>query len=92
VVHGNEETESPSSDSNSEPSSNSNERERTCIIEIRVETPLPKRATSINQAKGVTVQILPSNLHRVQIYTPEEVEQKQESVTRTRIHFEFGLH
>ena len=92
VVPGNKETESPSSDSNSEPPIDSNERQRTCIIEIRVETPLPKRATSINQAKGVTVRTLQSYLHRVQIYTPEEVEQKQESVTRTRIHFEFGLH
>jgi len=54
VIPGNAETESPSSDLNSEPSHSSNERERTCIIEIRVETPLP-RARSIDQAKGVTV-------------------------------------
>jgi len=65
VIPGNADTESPSSDSNSEPSCCSNERERTCIIEMRVETPLPKRATSINQAKGVTVRMLQSNLHRV---------------------------
>jgi len=80
VIPGNAETESPSSDSNSEPSCSSNERERTCIIEIRVETPLPRRATSINQAKRVTVQMLQSNLHIVRIYPPEDVEQKQESV------------
>jgi len=77
VIPGNAETESPLSDSHSEPSCSSNERERTCIIKIRVETPLP-RARSHNQAKGVTVRLLHSNLHRVRMYTPEDVEQKQE--------------
>jgi len=81
VIPGNQETESPSSDSNSESSVDSNERQRTCIIEIQVETPLPgRRSRSINQAKGVTVRILQSNLHRVWIYTPEDVEQKKNSV------------
>jgi len=71
VIPGNQETESPSSDSNSEASVDSNERQRTCVIKIQVETPLPgKRSRSINQAKGVTVRILQSNLHRVRIYTP----------------------
>jgi len=77
VIPGNPETEASSSDS--EPSCSSNERERTCIIEIRVETPLP-RARSINQAKGVTVWLLQSNLHRVQIYAPEDIEQKKDSL------------
>jgi len=78
VIPGNNATDSPSSESES--SKGSNERQRTCIVEIQVKTPLPRRATSINQAKGVTVRMLQSNLHRVRIYTPEEVEQKQESV------------
>jgi len=78
VIPGNDATESPSSESES--SKDSTEKQRTCIIEIQVETPLPKRATSINQAKGVTVRILQSNLHRVRIYTPEDVEQKHKSV------------
>ena len=79
VIPGNAETESPSSDSNLEPSCSSNKRERTCVIKIRVETPLP-RARSINQAKGVTVRLLQSNLHRVRIYTPEDIEQRKESL------------
>jgi len=79
VIPGNEATESPSSESES--SKDSNESQRTCIIEIQVETLLPgKRSRSINQAKGVTVRMLQSNLHRVRIYTPEDVEQKQKSV------------
>jgi len=79
VIPGNDATESPSSESES--SKDSNERQRTCIIEIQVETPLPgRRSRSINQAKGVTVRILQSNLHRVRIYTSEDVEQKQNSV------------
>ena len=77
AIPGNAETESPSSDS--EPSCSSSERERTCVIEIRVETPLP-RARSINQAKGVTVWLLQSNLHRVWTYAPEDIEQKKESL------------
>jgi len=79
VIPGNQETESSSSDSNSEPSSDSSERERTCIIEIQVEMPLPQ-ARSINQAKGVTIRLLLSNLHRVRICTPEDVEQKKDSL------------
>ena len=79
VIPGNAETESPSSDLNSEPSYSSNERERTCSIEIRVDTPVP-RARSINQAKGVTVRLLQSNLHRVRMCTPEDVEQKKDSL------------
>jgi len=79
VIPGNDATESPSSESES--SKGSNESQRTCIIEIQVETPLPgKRSRSINQAKGVAVRMLQSNLHRVRIYTPEDVEQKQKSV------------
>jgi len=67
-------TEASSSDS--EPSCSSSERQRRCIIEVRVETPL---SGSWNQAKGVTVCILQSNLHRVWIYIPEDIEQRQES-------------
>jgi len=77
VIPGNTETEASSSDS--EPSCSSNERERRCVIEIRVETPL-LRARSHNQAKGVTVRLLQSNLHRVRTYTPEDIEQKQDSL------------
>jgi len=73
VIHGNALTEALSSDS--ELSCSSSERQRRCVIEIRVEAPLlsPGR-------KGVTVRILQSNLHRVRIYTPEDIEQAHEGV------------
>ena len=74
VIPGNQLTEASSSDSEPEPSTE--ERERQCIIEVRVETQLSRDYT---QARGVRVRVLQSNLHRVRIYTPEDIEQKQES-------------
>jgi len=65
-------TESSSSDSES---CSSQERRRRCIVEARVETQLSEQH---NQAKGVTVQVLQSDLHRVRIHTPEGIEQRQE--------------
>jgi len=65
-------TEASSSDS--EPSCSSSGRQRRCIIEVRVETQL---SYNYNQTKGVTVRLLQSNLHRVRIYTPEDIEQEK---------------
>jgi len=73
VIPGNQLTEGSSSDSQSEPSTG--ERERRCIIKVRVEAPL-----SSPRSKGVTIRVLKSNLHRVRIYTPEDIEQAQEGV------------
>jgi len=73
VIPGNQLTEASSSDSQSEPSTG--ERERCCIIEVRVEAPL-----SSPRSKGVTIRVLQSNLHRVRIYTPLDIEQAQEGV------------
>jgi len=75
VIPGNGETEASSSDS--KPSCNANERKRHCIIEILVETPLSR---SYNQAKGVTVRLLQSNLDRVRIYTPKGIEQAKDTL------------
>ena len=72
IITGNPLTEASSSDS--EPSTG--EREKRCIIEVRVETQLSREYT---QAKGVRVRVLQSNLHRVRIYTPEDIEQEQEA-------------
>jgi len=74
VIPGNQLTEALSSDLEPEPSTE--ERERRCIIEVRVETQLSRDYT---QARGVRVRVQQSNLHRVRIYTPEDIEQKQES-------------
>ena len=71
AIPGNQLTEALSSDS--EPSTE--EREKGCIIEVRVETQLSRNYT---QAKGVRVRVLQSNLHRVRIYTPEDIKQRQE--------------
>jgi len=71
VIPGNALTEASSSVS--EPCTE--ERERRCIIEVRVETQLSRDYT---QAKGVRVRVLQSNLHRVRIYAPEDIEQRQE--------------
>jgi len=73
VIPGNQLTEASSSDSQSEPSTG--EQERRCIIEIGVEAPL-----SSPRRKGVTVRVLQSNLHRVRIYTPLDLEQAHEAV------------
>jgi len=73
VIPGNQLTEASSRDSQSEPSTG--ESERPCIIEIGVEAPL-----SSPRRKGVTVRVLQSNLHRVRIYTPLNLEQAHESV------------
>ena len=69
-VPGNQLTEAES-DSQSEPSRG--EFERRCILEIGVEAPL-----SSPQRKGVTVRVKQSNLHRVRVYTPLDIEQTQE--------------
>ena len=61
------------SDTESEPSTKV--RERRCIIEIGVEAPL-----SSPGRKGVTVRVLQSDLHRVRIYTPLNLEQAHEAV------------
>ena len=73
VIPGNQLTEASSSDSQPEPSIG--ERERRCIIEVGVEAPL-----SSPRRKGVTIRVLQSNLHRVRIYTPLDLEQAQEGV------------
>jgi len=73
VIPGNQLTEASSSDL--EPSCSSSERQRRCVIEIRVEAPL-----SSPRSKGVTIRVLQSNLHRVRIYTPEDIKQAQEGV------------
>jgi len=65
------------SSSYSEPSCSSKEKERRCIIEVRVETPL---SGTYNGLTGVAVQIVQSDLHRVQICTPEGIEQKPEAL------------
>jgi len=59
-------TEASSSDSES--SCSNSEKERRCIIEIQVEARL-------SRGKGVTIRLLQSNLHRVRIYTPEDIKQ-----------------
>jgi len=74
VIPGNQLTEASSSDSEPEPSTE--ERERRCVIKVRLETQLSRDCT---QARGVRVRLLQSNLHGVRIYTPEDIEQKQES-------------
>jgi len=61
------------SDTESEPSTKV--RERRCIIEIGVEAPL-----SSPGRKGVTVRVLQSDLHRVRVYTPLNLEQAHEAV------------
>ena len=71
VIPGNSLTGDESSDSDPPPE----EREKRCIIEVRVETQLSRDYT---QAKGVRVRVLQSNLHRVRIFTPEDIEQRQE--------------
>jgi len=76
VIPGNQLTVASSTDS--EPSCSSSERQRRCVIKIRVEAPL-----SSPRSKGVTIQVLQSNLHRVRIYTPEDIEQAQEGVNPT---------
>ena len=73
IIPGNQLTEASSSDSQSEPSRG--ERERRCIIEVGVEAPL-----SSPRRKGVTIRVLQSNLHRVRIYTPLDIEQTHEGV------------
>jgi len=74
VIPGNALTEASSSDS--EPSCSTNERERRYVIKILVETP---QSRSHNQAKGVTVRLLQSNLHRVRIYAPDDIEQAKDT-------------
>jgi len=73
VIPGNQLTEASSSDSQSEPSRG--DRERHCIIEVGVEAPL-----SSPRRKGVTLRVLQSNLHRVRIYTPLDLEQAHKGV------------
>jgi len=73
LIPGGSLTAAASSDSQSEPSAG--ESERRCIIEAQVEAPL-----SSPRSKGVTMRVLQSNLHRVQICTPLDVEQAQEGV------------
>jgi len=68
-------TEASSSDS--EPSCSSSERQRRCVIEMRVETQLSRNCS---QAKGVAVRLLQSNLHRVRIYAPEDIEQEKDTL------------
>jgi len=73
VIPGNQLTEASLSDSQSEPSTQ--ERERRCVVEVAVEAPL-----SSPRSKGVTIRVLQSNLRRVRIYTPLDLEQAQEGV------------
>jgi len=78
VIPSNEgQTEAPSGDL--ELSCNSGKKQRMCVVKIQVETPFP-RARLINQAKGVTVRLLQSNLHRVRTCAPEDIEQKKDSL------------
>ena len=51
--------------------------EKSCILEVRVETQLSRDYT---QAKGVRIRVLQSDLHRVRVFTPEDIEQRQEGV------------
>ena len=71
----------PGSSLTGEESSDSNATfggsEKSCILEVRVETQLSRDYT---QAKGVRIRVLQSDLHRVRVFTPEDIEQRQEGV------------